>query len=248
MGCAEVLGSFIVKLLTSIAAATLVAAVPASAASLVNGSFEQPGTPNVVYLDAGSTFMPGWTVVDALQGGDDEIAYTNTAAFASYGVVSSHGSHFLELTGVTGRGKGVKSDAIDTTAGATYRVGFDVGAFFVRGQGSYGDVTLDVLINDVLAGSFTNTLGLSSAGSDWQRFNYDFVAAGPSVRLTFLASTALTSSYLGAGLDNVTLDLLAPPPNPTPSAGGVPEPSAWSLMILGFGLAGAGLRRRASLA
>lgn len=220
-----------------LAAVAAVLAAPASAAGLVNGGFEQPGTSNVVYLHQGSTFLPGWTVVDSLAGGDDEIAYTNNAAFGGLGVVASEGSHFLELTGVVGRGKGVKSDAIDTVAGTTYRVGFDVGAFFVGGQGSYGDVTLDLLVDNTLVGSFTNILGLSAPGSDWQRFTYDFVASGPSVRLTFLTSTALSSSYLGAGLDNVAFERVSTPP---PS---VPEPGAWALMILGFGLTGAGLRR-----
>ncbi|TAL33317.1 PEPxxWA-CTERM sorting domain-containing protein [Phenylobacterium sp.] len=225
------------KRVALVAFAAVAIAAPASAASLVNGGFEQPGTANVVYLHHGSTFLPGWTVVDSLPGGDDEIAYQNSAAYGGLGVVSSEGAHFLELTGVVGRGKGVKSNAIDTVAGKTYRVGFDVGAFFIRGQGSYGDVTLDLRLDDALAGSFTNTLGLTAGGSDWQRFTYDFVATGPSVRLTFLASTALTSSYLGAGLDNVTFDVVAAPP------GAVPEPAAWALMILGFSLAGAGLRR-----
>jgi hypothetical protein len=236
------------KCLATIAVVAIAMASSASAASLVNGGFEQPGTANVVYLNAGSTFLPGWTVVDSLPGGDTEIAYANDAAFASYGVAGSEGSHFLELTGVTGRGKGVKSDAIDTVAGTTYRVGFDVGAFFVRGQGSYGDVTIDLRVDDVLAGSFTNALGLTSAGSDWQRFTYDFVASGPSVRLTFLASTALSSSYLGAGLDNVTFDVVTQQPGGPVSPGGVPEPGAWALMILGFGLAGSGLRRQVRLA
>ncbi|PZQ65281.1 MAG: hypothetical protein DI570_02210 [Phenylobacterium zucineum] len=222
--------------------AALAVAGSASAASLVNGGFEQPGAGSSMYLTAGSTYLPGWTVVDSVPGGDNEIQYTSNSAYAAYGVVASEGANFLELTGVVGRGKGVKSDAIDTTAGSTYRVAFDVGAFFVRGQGSYGDVTMDLLVNDVLAGSFTNTLSLSTPGSDWQRFSYDFVATGPSVRLTFLASTALTSSYLGAGLDNVTFALQAP--GTTPTQGGVPEPGVWALMIVGFGLAGSRLRRQ----
>ena len=39
-----------------------------------------------------------------------------------------------------------------------------------------------------------------------------------------------------------SLVLTNPPPPPT--VGGVPEPGVWSLMILGFGLSGAALRRR----
>lgn len=233
------------KILASVAVLAMAMAGSASAAALVNGGFEQPGTSNVVYLNAGSTFLPGWTVVDSLPGGDTEIAYTNTAAFGGFGVVASEGAHFLELTGVVGRGKGVKSDAIETVAGTTYRVGFDVGAFFVRGQGSYGDVTIDLRVDDVLAGSFTNTLGLTSAGSDWQRFTYDFVATGTATRLTFLASTALSSSYLGAGLDNIAFEALPAESGGTVIPGAVPEPGAWALMILGFGLAGGSLRRQA---
>ena len=34
----------------------------------------------------------------------------------------------------------------------------------------------------------------------------------------------------------------------TASAGGVPEPASWALMIAGFGLAGAQLRRRRTAA
>lgn len=234
------------KFLASLAVLAFAAAGSASAASLVNGSFEQPGGSNLTYLTAGSTALPGWTVVDSTPGGDNEIAHTHNAAFGGLGAVASDGSYFLELTGVTGRGKGVTSDAIDTVAGTTYRVGFDVGAFFIGGQGSYGDVTLDLLVDDVLAGSFTNVLGLSAAGSDWQRFSYDVVASGPSMRLTFLASTALTSSYLGAGLDNVTFEAL--PGQPAGSPGGVPEPGVWALMILGFGLAGRRFRRQVRVA
>ena len=63
-----------------------------------------------------------------------------------------------------------------------------------------------------------------------------------------LASTALSSSYLGAGLDNVTFDVVPQQPGGPVSPGGVPEPGVWALMILGFGLAGSGLRRQVRLA
>ncbi len=42
-------------------------------------------------------------------------------------------------------------------------------------------------------------------------------------------------------LDNIRIN------DPTPLAGGVPEPASWALMIMGFGLAGATLRRRRAL-
>ena len=214
----------------------------AFAAPFTNGSFEQPGVSSVVYLTAGSTFMPGWTVVDSTLGGDNEIAYQNNSAFGGLGVVASDGTHFLDMTGVVGRGKGVKSDAIDTVTGAKYRVGVDVGAFFVRGQGSFGDSIVDLLVNDLAVASFTNTQDLVAPGSDWKRFTYDFTAVGPSARLTFLASTSTASSNLGVGLDHVTFDAISAAPS------AAPEPAAWGLMILGFGGAGAVVRRRRRLA
>lgn len=210
---------------------------PAAAAAFTNGSFEQPAGVVTLAMHAGSTFLPGWTVVDATPGGDDDVQYTSNGAFGGLGVVASDGAYFLDLTGNVGRGKGVASSLIDVVVGQTYRVAFDVGAFFVRGQGSYGNATVDLLVNDVAAGSFTNTLGLTTPGSDWERFSYEFTATGATAKLTFLSSTALTSSNLGVGLDKVTFDRVVTAP-------GVPEPSTWALLLAGFGGAGAMLRAR----
>lgn len=216
--------------------AALAFAGPAAAASLVNGGFEQPGVAGYTQLAIGSTYLPGWTVVGLNATGDNYVQYTNSSAFGGLGVVASEGSNFLDLTGVVGRGKGVASNPIDTVAGAHYRVGFDVGAFYVGGSGPFGDSIVDLLIDDVKVGAFKNVLGLTSGGSDWQRFTYEFTAAGPTTKITLLSSTSLESNNLGVGLDNVTFEALRETP-------GVPEPAAWSLMILGFGLAGARMRR-----
>ena len=55
-------------------------------------------------------------------------------------------------------------------------------------------------------------------------------------------------SYTEQGQEAVSLTLTATqlviaPPAAGPPAGGIPEPAAWALMILGFGGAGAALRR-----
>lgn len=216
---------------------------PAAAATLINGGFEQPGVAGMLTLTPGSTKVTGWTAVDTTPGGDTDVQYLNSAAYSSLGVVASEGAHFLDLTGSVGRGKGVVSDAIAVTSGEQYRIAFDVGAFYVRNQGSFGDATVDLLVNGVLAGSFTNIMDLKGPGSDWQRFSYDFTADAPSVRLTFLSSTSLASSNLGVGLDNVTFDSMGG----APVGGAVPEPATWAMMIAGFGLAGASLRRRRAI-
>lgn len=216
----------------------LAVAGPVAAAQFTNGSFEQPGGVAAQSLLAGSTFIPGWTVVDAVPGGDADVQYTSNAAYGAVGVTASDGQYLLDLTGSVGRGKGVASNLIDVTVGATYRVGFDVGAFLIVGYGSFGDATVDLLVNDVLVGSYTNVMDRTAYGSDWKRFTYDVKAAGPQMKLTFLSSTSPNSSSLGVGLDNITFDQVGAPP------AGVPEPGAWSLMILGFGAIGAVLRAR----
>lgn len=211
----------------------------ASAASnlLTNGGFEQPLVSNTYYL-AGSTAITGFTVV-GLPGGDSTVALVNNSAFGGLGVLSSEGTQFLDLTGNIGRGAGVRSDNFATLVGATYAVTFDVGAFFVRGSGSFGNATVELFVNGVQAGSFQNILSLSTPGSDYQTFSHSFIGTGAATNVAFYSSQSLTSSNLGVGLDNVGVTMTAPPPS-----GGVPEPDAWMLMIVGFGMAGSLFRRR----
>lgn len=70
--------------------------------------------------------------------------------------------------------------------------------------------------------------------------------------LTGFARGSLTLGYFERGFWNsanlglrVGGDVLASPPPPPPPPIGVPEPATWALMIGGFGLTGAALRRRA---
>ena len=211
---------------------------PASAASLlVNGGFETPGTGSYIFHSVGSTALTGWTVAK-LPGGDPTVQLTNNAAFGGIGVYASEGSQFLDLTGNVGRGAGVVSDAFATTVGTSYDVSFDVGAFFVAGYGSYGDSIVDLLVNGVKVGSYANLMSLSKPGSDWERFTYSFVGTGAPTTIGLYSSLSTASGNLGVGLDNVRVEIGVAPP------GGVPEPAAWALMIVGFGASGISLRRR----
>jgi hypothetical protein len=56
----------------------------------------------------------------------------------------------------------------------------------------------------------------------------------------------MISFDLGSGYDfsGLTLDVAPDAQPPVTAGGGVPEPASWALMIAGFGLAGAALRRR----
>jgi hypothetical protein len=65
----------------------------------------------------------------------------------------------------------------------------------------------------------------------WAGQTFSFVADGASTTVSFASGNGGANCCFGAAIDNVGVT-------------GVPEPAAWGLMILGFGAAGATLRRR----
>jgi PEP-CTERM motif len=82
-----------------------------------------------------------------------------------------------------------------------------------------------------------------------QFFNASSFTSGLPANLTFsgLRYTGIVNDYLESGVttrnyNNPGFFLTAD--NVTISAGAVPEPATWAMMIMGFGLVGAGMRRR----
>ena len=71
------------------------------------------------------------------------------------------------------------------------------------------------------------------------RLSYAFDTAATSFTLTF--SSSLDQNYQDEswGVDNLLIT-----DNSFVTPGGIPEPSAWALLILGFGATGAGMRHR----
>ncbi|HEY3947479.1 PEPxxWA-CTERM sorting domain-containing protein [Phenylobacterium sp.] len=72
--------------------------------------------------------------------------------------------------------------------------------------------------------------------------------ANDTADITKLTLTTTTPGVDGFAIDNFTFGATSAVTSGTGTgqspAGGVPEPAAWALMLMGFGLAGAGLRRR----
>lgn len=222
------------KMLWAVLASAL-SVSPANATLLTNGSFEAPiltTSPFYAFYADGSTAMPGWTV-DTRNSGALNIQLTRNNAFP--GLNASDGNQYLDLTGNVGRGAGLVSDAVETASNFDYLVAFDVGAFFYGG--SFGPATVDLLINGSLASSFS--VAPPAANSvNWQRFSYGFAGTGSPVTIGLYSSLSPASSNLGVGLDNVTLTSSI---RTTPA---VPEPTTWIMMMAGFGLVGAALRRK----
>lgn len=207
----------------------------AHAATLVaNGSFETPDIrAGGIYVlhTAGSTAITGWTVLGAP---GEDIQHTPDSYL---GLQASDGHQWLDLTGVYGYDKGVRSDAFATTLGATYRVSFDIGNYM-----PFGRSTVGVSINGGAEQLFANTSLADNpkAPMNWATFGFDWIADGTAAQLAFLgrANGDLGNNAV-IGLDNVGFELVKPP---------VPEPQTWALLLAGLSLVAAGVRRRSAAA
>lgn len=198
----------------SFAAAVAVAiTAPATAATIVNGSFESgidPGT--FTTLNAvDSTSITGWTV------GNGSIDY-----IGSYWTAQD-GSRSIDLSG---NSIGMISQDFATVVGQSYLI-----TYWVSKNPDGGDPLRTGTIS--VGGS---TGGFSYFGvndrtnMNWVQETFGFTATGTSTTLSFASDISGGCCY-GPALDNVSI-------------AAVPEPTAWTLMIVGFGFIGGALRRR----
>jgi hypothetical protein len=221
----------------AIFAATISAIAIASAAGaasaaelLVNGGFEDIGAGAVPESWGGLTYypdgthvaptgikLPGWTV----QSGSVDLAWTTSA----WGPAAS-GTFSMDLDGWN---PGTITQSFDDVAGQTYTVSFDYSrnpanaAQDVSALVSVGGANTTV---DAPNGGFGGEFAMT-----WLSGGFTFVGAGHDT--ITLASLDPQDSNAGVFFDNVSV-----------SGPAVPEPASWALMIGGFGMAGAMLRRR----
>jgi hypothetical protein len=230
----------VVATFTKLACAAVLTFSAASAnaqEALINGNF-----------DSGLT---GWTSYTTPNGTIAELPSTpgapapQSASTVSFNVDGSGASSALFLNagkyeGPYGfgsqEGGGVSQMFTTTTAGlATFSA--DVAAQFNSGSGSGGLGLVSVLLDGVVMASYEFPGIVQGPGT--LRSALDFttlLSAGQhtiSLQATrlFAPGRGVTSQYF----DNVSLDVSP-----------VPEPAAWAMMIGGFGLAGAAMRRRVS--
>lgn len=203
------------------AAALLLATTSFSnAATLVNGSFEDPGTYSgpFVPLNAGNTAITGWTI----NSGSVDLINTYWQ--------SADGNYNLDMSG-TSAGS-ISQTVTGLTVGSFYTVFFDL-----AGNPGGGNVvkTITASLGNVFTGDFTfNTAGFNRNDMGWLTKSFVFKADAPTGLLTF---TSKENNSTGPALDNVRIS-----GNPSP----VPVPAAGGLMALGLGLLGFMRRRKAA--
>jgi hypothetical protein len=213
-----------------IAAFAIALASPAMSAELVvNGGFESPVTPvgGFTQVTGGNSFA-GWNVT-----GNDVLIINNSYNESGLVFNANSGLNSLDITGAGNTGPNTISQTIPTTVGQ-YVLSFFVGNASPTGgnAGVYGNPSsINLSINGGPAQTFTNSTN-GPLGINWQKFSVNFTAQG-STSISFINATPQGDNM--AGLDDVSV---------TAFSSAVPEPSTWAMLLVGFGFAGAALRRK----
>lgn len=202
-------------------AVTLLTVTPAAAVNvLTNPGFEIGGGATSITggaATAGPSAAAGWTAYN------NSFATTTTALVPSVDPLTPGGAYML---------------AIDTTS----TVGGGAGNGVYQFPTLFNFASVDVFVTSgVFQLLVTNDYGahadqaVSTTTGQWQRLSVAFANANEIVL------------YSSGGPANFFVDnaYAGDVPNPAP-LGTVPEPTTWALLIAGFGLTGAAMRRRKS--
>jgi len=235
----------ILKTAAFAAALAFTAAGAAQADLLVFDDFESYGAASVLNF----TGFANLTVTDG------SVDYVHEPDF---GLSTPYGTGLVDLDGSTGDGGFLRTANFAFNAGDTLIIEVDVAGNRRGGPSDPWEFGFSFTPGADLASFFLSTNGVSggvggpsmntsrlfapitTASADpWTRYRITAVAAEAGSFSGFIGTTS--ADNLGVLVDNFSLSRFAP------TGGGVPEPASWALMIAGFGLAGASLRRRRTL-
>lgn len=199
------------------AVAVSLAPAPLSATSLVNGGFEAPVVPGSCCITSPPTPIPGWTATPNVN------VVNGTFSSSPSGTnLAKEGNQYLDLVGEGGAGS--ISQSFTTVIGQVYNLNFWYSHNLFSGLGSASA--------RLSAGSLSDSIthsGGTNANLAWTYYSGAFTASAASTTLTFVNTTGGVNEGVFLDAVNVTA---------------VPEPATWAMLILGFGLIGAAMRRR----
>lgn len=218
-----------------LAAAVMAAATPAAAQNLaINGSFETPAQPNRGYSDflVGSGAIDGWTIVGVPRT-YVSLVNSNYDQNPGFAFPAHDGSQWLDLAGYSDNAPNGVQQSIATDIGATYLLSFYLGNV-TGGPGNVFGTQSSVGVEFGSGGTdFSCTNNVAGATLTWQLCSQQFVASAPSTLFT-LRNLDPTSDFSNA-VDDVSFTRIVT---------GVPEPTTWAMLIAGFAMIGAAMRRR----
>jgi hypothetical protein len=179
---------------------------------------------NIVTNGTFSSGLSGWTVAPGTEiGAGDGNLYSGCC---NTGALASQSDTFAAFGGGNVPNVSTLSQALLTIPGQDYTLTFDLTAL---GGGTQG-FSASLFDGSTLLGSLLST---ASAGSPFSTYSFNFFATSASTNLVFNVNPL--GSGEGDGVDAI-LDNV--------SVSAAPEPATWAMMILGFGIVGASLRRR----
>jgi len=218
------------RILLLVAGIAALSASEAAAQTVTNGSFEATQITSP-YVSANPADIPGWThtgtVGDGLLWG---IGYSDGGGSVT---VAGQGNQFVTLGGGYGTSGSATwaTTVTDLTAGQKYTLHFEI-AF----EGGDTPLSQQVMTVGFSSGSSTGSENFAApfnSGNYWKVWlpeSLNFVATDTSAVVDFSVANQINDM----GLDAVSVSLNT----------GVPEPSTWAMMLLGFtGLGFAGYRR-----
>jgi hypothetical protein len=190
---------------------------------LTNGSFEdgtgpdgpfKPNSQGLMSLQSGSTSLPGWTVVDNTQFGQDIAWVQNANPFVPNG--ATDGTHFLDLTGASDKADpnghfGVIRQSFATIPRTRYWAAVDIG---VKNPDYPGPIQVRIAVsatNSNLAeyAQVTCPYNPTAPGIQWMTnppCSMEFTANSDNTLLSIYGESG--KRYIG--IDNVTVQCIAP--------------------------------------